>query len=176
MTTEDELQAILDADPTDWQTRLILADWLDDHPLNCTACRGELGFKIGAQVFGCLACKGTGREPDRAVGYRALGELQIRPLAFRMKSRGTPLWGYHSGIGLDPNRTKTASWRHVLPRVWFNQVDPSNSDDVWRLFSDGRKSCEDWVAIAFGQLASVEREAILGAGRSRLRCASALGV
>ena len=30
MTTEDDFQRALDADPTDWQTRLVLADWLDE--------------------------------------------------------------------------------------------------------------------------------------------------
>jgi uncharacterized protein (TIGR02996 family) len=49
MTTEDDFQAALDADPTDWQTRLVLADWLDE--------RGD----------------------PRAEGYRALGLLRKRP-------------------------------------------------------------------------------------------------
>jgi uncharacterized protein (TIGR02996 family) len=31
MTTEDDFQAALDADPDDWQTRLVFADWLDEH-------------------------------------------------------------------------------------------------------------------------------------------------
>lgn len=30
MTSEDDFQAMLDADPSDWSTRLIFADWLDD--------------------------------------------------------------------------------------------------------------------------------------------------
>jgi uncharacterized protein (TIGR02996 family) len=30
MTTEDDFQAALDANPTDWQTRLVFADWLDE--------------------------------------------------------------------------------------------------------------------------------------------------
>lgn len=50
MTTEDDFQAALDADPNDWQTRLVLADWLDD--------RGD----------------------PRGPGYRALGANQIRPV------------------------------------------------------------------------------------------------
>ncbi|MBM3978841.1 MAG: TIGR02996 domain-containing protein [Planctomycetes bacterium] len=31
MTTEDDFQAKLDANPKDWQTRLVFADWLQDH-------------------------------------------------------------------------------------------------------------------------------------------------
>lgn len=30
MTTEQDFHAKLDADPSDWQTRLVFADWLDD--------------------------------------------------------------------------------------------------------------------------------------------------
>ena len=51
MTTEDDFQAALDADPTDWQTRLVFADWLDD--------RGD----------------------PRGPGYRVLGRLRLRPFS-----------------------------------------------------------------------------------------------
>ncbi len=30
MTTEDDFNAMLDADPTDWQTRLVFAGWLEE--------------------------------------------------------------------------------------------------------------------------------------------------
>lgn len=30
MTTEDDFQSALDADPSDWQTRLVFADWLQE--------------------------------------------------------------------------------------------------------------------------------------------------
>lgn len=30
MTTEDDFQRALDANPDDWQTRLVFADWLDE--------------------------------------------------------------------------------------------------------------------------------------------------
>ena len=30
MTTEDDFQAALDANPDDWQTRLVFADWLEE--------------------------------------------------------------------------------------------------------------------------------------------------
>jgi uncharacterized protein (TIGR02996 family) len=49
VTTEDDFQAQLDADPTDWQTRLVFADWLQE------------------------------RDDRRAEGYRALGALRYRP-------------------------------------------------------------------------------------------------
>jgi uncharacterized protein (TIGR02996 family) len=47
MTTEDVFQQLLDENPDDWQTRLVLADWLED------------------------------REDPRAEGYRAIGVLEI---------------------------------------------------------------------------------------------------
>lgn len=49
MTTEDDFQAALDANPKDWQTRLVFADWLEE------------------------------RNDPRAEGYRALGVLRLRP-------------------------------------------------------------------------------------------------
>jgi uncharacterized protein (TIGR02996 family) len=49
MTTEDDFQTALDADTTDWQTRLVFADWLED--------RGD----------------------ERGPAYRALGLHRHRP-------------------------------------------------------------------------------------------------
>lgn len=53
MTTEDEFQARLDAEPDNHTVRLVFADWLDD------------------------------RSDPRADGYRALGSLQLWPWYFR---------------------------------------------------------------------------------------------
>lgn len=49
MTTEDDFQRALDANPEDWQIRLVFADWLQD--------QGD----------------------PRAEGYRALGSLRRAP-------------------------------------------------------------------------------------------------
>lgn len=49
VTTEDDFQRALDENQTDWQTRLVFADWLDE------------------------------RDDPRAEGYRALGALLIYP-------------------------------------------------------------------------------------------------
>lgn len=51
MTTEEDFQKALDKDPTDWQTRLVFSDWLEE--------RGDV----------------------RASGYRALGLLRKVPAA-----------------------------------------------------------------------------------------------
>ena len=50
MTTEDDFQAALDADTSDWQTRLVFADWLEE--------QGD----------------------PRAEGYRALGTRRRAPV------------------------------------------------------------------------------------------------
>jgi uncharacterized protein (TIGR02996 family) len=62
MTTEDDFQAKLDADPDDWQTRLVFADWLEE--------RGD----------------------PRAEGYRALGVKRLRPNLWVKKSKKQHWW------------------------------------------------------------------------------------
>lgn len=49
MTTEESFNRMLDTDPTDWMTRLVYADWLEE--------QGD----------------------PRATGYRALGRLNLYP-------------------------------------------------------------------------------------------------
>ena len=69
MTTEDDFQAALDADPENWQTRLVFADWLQE--------RGD----------------------PRAEGYRALGVLRRRPFRWGTRTPTRRGWSYHSGEG-----------------------------------------------------------------------------
>lgn len=64
MTTEDDFQTALDADPTDWQTRLVFADWLQE------------------------------RDDPRADGYRALGALRLWPATSKFHERGKVCHGY----------------------------------------------------------------------------------
>jgi uncharacterized protein (TIGR02996 family) len=54
VTTEDDFQAAIDANPEDWQTRLVFADWLQE------------------------------RADPRADGYRTLGVLRRRAMACQM--------------------------------------------------------------------------------------------
>jgi uncharacterized protein (TIGR02996 family) len=70
MTTEDDFQAALDANPDDHNTRLVFADWLQD------------------------------RDDPRAEAYRALGLLQRRPGCWRAyDSRTYALWCWRAGSG-----------------------------------------------------------------------------
>lgn len=52
MTTEDDFQRALDANPEDWQTRLVFADWLQE------------------------------RDDPRAEGYRAMGRNRLAPMLY----------------------------------------------------------------------------------------------
>jgi len=49
VTTEDDIHRAIDAQPDDWNARLVLADWLDEH------------------------------DDPRATGYRALAQLRLCP-------------------------------------------------------------------------------------------------
>jgi uncharacterized protein (TIGR02996 family) len=62
VTTEDDFQSALDANPNDWQTRLIFADRLDE------------------------------RSDRRADGYRALGMQRLRPNAWHQNAGSTHWW------------------------------------------------------------------------------------
>jgi uncharacterized protein (TIGR02996 family) len=66
VTTEDDFQRAIDADPRDWQTRLVFADWLDE--------RGD----------------------PRADGYRALGGRRMLPDHGRNTDHGSELWWWTS--------------------------------------------------------------------------------
>ena len=68
MTTEDDFQAALDADPNDWQTRLVFADWLDE--------RGD----------------------PRGPGYRALGAMRNAPDHFDDGGHAWTWWKGSHGL------------------------------------------------------------------------------
>lgn len=69
MTTEDDFQAKLDAAPDDWQTRLVLADWLSD------------------------------RSDPRADGYRAMGHHKLRPYYDLWFNAGMAKWTRLAEVG-----------------------------------------------------------------------------
>jgi uncharacterized protein (TIGR02996 family) len=84
VTTEDDLQALLDADPADHLTRLVLADFLQD------------------------------RDDARAEGYRALGMLKRNPAVegddWRWShSPAGPTWDFYRPIMAT---SLTSDWWH----------------------------------------------------------------
>lgn len=128
MTTEDEFQTILDTTPHDWQTRLILADWLEEH------------------------------NDRRAEGYRQLGMLKKYPSLTKMDStiitnpKNRLLWVY----GKTNNRFATKQ-NMLLPWEWFNCLPNTKflyphlilkKDRDWEHFLT-RKEAEDTAALAF---------------------------
>jgi uncharacterized protein (TIGR02996 family) len=152
MTTEDDFQAALDANPGDWQTRLVFADWLQEcaRDLPCPACKGK-GEIRGDGVFSagkpCLVCggrvlgphsyrKGSGFVSDtRAEGYRALGVLVLYPwfdaTAYPWDYRGygdnlscPGCWSFWYSPSPEPGPGDEAD-RSYLPMDWFAELPPT---------------------------------------------------
>jgi uncharacterized protein (TIGR02996 family) len=77
VTTEDDFQSALDKDPEDWQTRLVFADWLQEHnDLRAEGC----GLKV---VFSGHVCPLTSRSgvpqmPAPSI-IRPMGEVRASP-------------------------------------------------------------------------------------------------
>lgn len=147
MTTEDDFRAALAVRPDDHQTRLVFADWLDEH------------------------------DDQRAAGYRAMGTLGIRPHILRVDEpnyepvRPHPdmcQWGAADAATQYVNdpRYKFA----ILPRVWFDLVavapfvhdghDHNASPTYWKVFATTREA-EDAAAVAFAALPPELRLAIM---------------
>src|SRR5262245_22994715 len=86
MTTEDDFQNALDANPNEHHTRLVFADWLQE--------RGD----------------------PRAEGYRALGRLRRVPTSkFRQPHSRKPwfLWYSHAHVG-DLERNRKGPRRDII--------------------------------------------------------------
>ena len=102
MTTEDDFNSALDANPEDWQTRLVYADWLQE------------------------------RSDPRAEGYRALGVRRVRPVSVQMavppwyRKRA---WVYgHDGNNVPAHQRHcllAADWFDLIERS-------EGCDDTWR--------------------------------------------
>jgi uncharacterized protein (TIGR02996 family) len=132
MTTEDDFQAMLDANPEDHTTRLIFADRLDE--------RGD----------------------PRGPGYRALGERRISPChlgsaifdAAEREELGAP--AAQGFWWCDADEPKFAP--HHLPFAWFMAVHGGlRSANNYPT----RREAEDAAALAFAQLPADRRAELL---------------
>jgi uncharacterized protein (TIGR02996 family) len=150
VTTEDDFNAALDANPADWQTRLIFADWLQE------------------------------RNDPRAEGYRAIGMNRRSPYRVSEDpnvEHFAPLEKYPLMVGWGAGDNGTcagAPFRTAaLPRDWFEAIafprfelcDPDDLNDRakwWRYFHT-RRQAEDAAALAFGKLSPKRRAAMLTA-------------
>jgi uncharacterized protein (TIGR02996 family) len=147
MTREDDFQAALDANPTDWQTRLVFADWLEE--------RGD----------------------PRAEGYRALGLWRREPVPTdvtpgeRQRRWGFP--GFVSpGYAASDNEpdNEHALQRATLPDDWHSAIAHWKGEGIpdgglllhWRC-RKSRREVEDAAARAFTQLSAPRRTELLTA-------------
>jgi uncharacterized protein (TIGR02996 family) len=146
VTTEDDFQQKLDADPQDWQTRLVFADWLQE--------RGD----------------------SRAEGYRALGRMRRVPTwAFRQPSSRAPwyLWlsDKHSEARASVFKQHAQVLRAAaLPADWCRRMYlglPKEARSGWRFelgwfgYGTSRREVEDAAARAFAKLPPQRRAKLL---------------
>ena len=131
MTTEDDFQAALDANPEGWQTRLVFADWLQE--------RGD----------------------PRAEGYRALAVLGLCPFGrdgfwwwTTIESRHCPKEGVY-GNGC----TLPADWFALVDLRPANELFKPVGNGLE--FKNTRREVEDAAALAFGQLPAKRRAKLL---------------
>jgi uncharacterized protein (TIGR02996 family) len=128
MTTEDDFQAALDANPDDHHTRLVFADWLQE--------RGD----------------------PRAEGYRALGTLRISPRYqdySRAQEEDIRHWRWVYDYDLDDvwakaRMRKKIHYAHVLPAAWTALASPTGT--ALTLGRATRREVEDVAATAFAKM------------------------
>jgi uncharacterized protein (TIGR02996 family) len=133
VTIEDDFQNALDANPRDWHTRLVFADWLQD--------RGD----------------------SRAAGFRAIALNKRYPLSARAAGLGTDGCWWHRGpldAGTSHNNVPD-DWFALLPPAAGNgSFWPVYSRDK-SLFS--RRECESALALAFVELPPARQDELLSA-------------
>lgn len=133
MTTEDDFQAALDADPSDWMTRLVFADWLEE--------QGD----------------------PRADGYRALGLLRRRHARFDGRSvqySCEPAW--HEMVARDPHKIPAdwlAEYSAIIGRCRVTSYRFAGGVQV--VAATRRRALDDSVAHAFARLPAARRAELL---------------
>lgn len=112
MTTEDDFQNALAAEPRDWQTMLVFADWLEE--------RGD----------------------PRAEGYRALGLLRRVPAAFgRLWVWLNARWA-RSYNDTEDKRAATLpdDWYDLIPRVKDNSECAAERTTLRKSLNDAARA------------------------------------
>lgn len=149
MTTEDDFQRQLDANPDDHQTRLVFADWLEEH--------GD----------------------PRAAGYRALGALGRRPNYYKghpgqIGPYVLPEWDW--GTTHNPHSQEGKSYHnmpHFLPDDWHKLIPHQvvngygeTDQEYWRYHPD-RRDADDAAAHAFSQLPPERQQEIMNSAQPK---------
>lgn len=131
MTTEDDFQAALDADPTDFTARLVFADWLDE--------QGD----------------------PRAAGYRMLAYARMAPVGPGNKSQhGQQEWCWLETVTGRSNRCNVKSyWYTHLTKRWKDAPPGFHQSWAgWRVYYDTRREAEDDAALAWLKVDVKKRE------------------
>jgi uncharacterized protein (TIGR02996 family) len=132
MTTEDDFQSALDANPDDWQTRLVFADWLED--------RGD----------------------PRAEGYRALGRLRKRPHRESTRPTNRPVWWWCTDGHAFVYSSLPGDWFRAIDGYGAHErFKPWLGDDTGSQVVNSRREAEDVAALVFTQLPTPRRTELL---------------
>ncbi len=135
MTSEEDFQRVLDRTPSDWQTRLVFADWLQD------------------------------RDDARAAGYRALGSLRVYPLLITLNGVFHEDNPWYFVFGTCANTVpESKKWSLCkLPTRWFLNLMRGSRDVAgpsWCHYRMRRIADND-AAWAFSKLTPKEQAEIL---------------
>jgi uncharacterized protein (TIGR02996 family) len=133
VTTEDDFQRALDANPRDWHTRLVFADWLQD------------------------------RSDPRADGLRAIALNKRYPLSARVAGLGVNgCWWHRGPFGAKMHNEIPDDWFALLPAgVGSDSFWPVFAHDSNSLLS--RCDCESALARAFADLPPERQAELLSA-------------
>jgi uncharacterized protein (TIGR02996 family) len=146
MTTEEDFQTALDANPEDWHTRLVFADWLDE------------------------------RADPRAAGYRALGTVRRRSYVCGFDNDSTGRWqgtGWMAVIdgGDDEAFTIPKDWFDAIKGLGKDKrYRPLYGA---RTRKRTRRQIEDAVALAFARLPAARQVELLAAPAPKIPKAKA---
>jgi uncharacterized protein (TIGR02996 family) len=138
VTTEDDFQAALDAQPDDWQTRLVFADWLQE--------RGD----------------------PRAEGHRALVAIGRRAVPCQMATTGgvpgLVLYIFGTDRMSVTSTYRIAYEGCIIPFDWFRLLGGSmfavQRGSIWRHYRT-RREAEDAATAAFAGLPPRRRAKLL---------------
>jgi uncharacterized protein (TIGR02996 family) len=125
VTTEDDFQAALDADPADWQTRLVFADWLDE------------------------------RNDPRAAGFRELGRLRLNPVLCVQSSGGARHYILGSKEAVSSSVDKKYHPCMLSPDWFARcgRGDAFHDSGSWR-FYDTRRAADDAAALGYAEMSA----------------------
>jgi uncharacterized protein (TIGR02996 family) len=143
VTTEDDFQRVLDRRPADWQTRLVLADWLQE------------------------------RDDPRAEGYRALGLRRVLPTKGNRPKAKTHYWVSDSemrSLIYSFGTEVVGICGAALPKDWCRKIYYGvsvekrgrwNTGAGWYGYAPSRREADDAAAVAFSKLKPERRAELL---------------